>query len=637
MKIKNFIVLVVMFVFIGVFAANSLADSSMVEISFKVGDSVLNINGNDVKVQTPYVENGATLVPVAVISQAFGADVKWNASERSVNISYGDTKIKLVINNKTAYVNGTPSVLLKAPAIKNNVTMVPLTFISENFGADVTYDKKTKQINVSKVIAGDKSIKDFSLILKKTTKSKIGDSYYKWSMNLPKELRISDRSFDGTFTTFNSLDDSYAITVGIFDKEDDTLDTLMASVREDLGEDYTLVSQGKKVKNGQEYSKTVYKGDGVIDVRYYIKGDRVFKITLYMEEYDKYIGSSVYTDIVDSFATDYVQNSSIEDLSDISKEGFRKYEDKKLKFSMNVYPEWFKADNENTPNVVEFYSKPGSIEDYYDSLHIDMYSAESGFTADDWAKKLIKDMEDDINPDFYKVLKQEDGEINGVKCEKVYYTQKVAGMDIYSCDVFIVGKKYKYNVYYHIKSETYNDKKKLSEIENALNSFKFTEPDTAKIGELMDPNYAEDKDSTVMRQSTKNKWAVNLPVSWIADSESNNDEEILYGSGMKAFGMAVRDGVSMEAYISDSDEEIAKRLKLGSLKDSKKEVLKEKGTDVYKYVSTQVYGKENIHVENYVVSKNDHLYIITLSIPEANLSEKNKKLFSDIWQSMKFE
>ncbi len=161
MKIKNFAFLVVMFVFIGIFTVNSLAESTTVEISFKVGDSVLKINGEDVKVEKPYVENGTTLVPVAVIARAFGADVKWNADERSVNISYGDTEIKLVIDKKRVYVNGTSSELLKAPTIKNNVTMVPLRFISENFGADVTYDNKTKEIFVSKVIAGDKSIKDF--------------------------------------------------------------------------------------------------------------------------------------------------------------------------------------------------------------------------------------------------------------------------------------------------------------------------------------------------------------------------------------------------------------------------------------------------------------------------------------------
>ncbi|HEY9062203.1 MAG TPA: copper amine oxidase N-terminal domain-containing protein [Pseudobacteroides sp.] len=636
MKIKNFITFVVLFVFIGIFANHASADSSTVEISFKVGDSVLKINGKDVKVQTPYVENGTTLVPVAVITQAFGADVKWNAAEKSVNITYGETLIKLVINDKTAYVNGTKSVLLKAPVIKNSVTMVPLAFISENFGADVSYEKNTKQITVSKVIAGDKSIKDYSLILKKTTKSKIGDSYYKWSMNLPKELRIADRNFDGTFTAFDALDESYSISVGIFDKDDDSLDTLMASLREDLSE-YTLVSQSKKTKDGQEYSKTVYKGDQVIDVRYYIKGERVFKVTLYMDEYEKYIESSVYTDIVDSFTADYVENSSTEDLSDISKEGYRKYEDKKLKFSMNVSPEWFKLDNEKTPNVVEFYNGSKSNEDFNDSLNIDMYSTESGFTADDWVKKLLKDMEERYNPKYYNILKQEDGEISGAKCKKVFYTQKIGGDNIYSCDIFIVGKKYRYNVYYHIKSETYNNSKKLAEIENALSSFKFTEPDASKIGELMNPRDAEDNVSTINRQSTKYKWAVNLPVSWTADSINNNEDKVSYSLNMRSFSMIIVDEVPIDNFIAYLDDDFDKKLKVGTLKTTNKQILDEKGTKVYKYSSSRALGKEIIWIDSYILSKNGHLYVIDLTIPEAYLSEKNSKVLFDIWQSLKFE
>lgn len=51
-------------------------DAQKVEISFKVGDSTLMINGSPVTVQTPYVAGeGTTLVPLRVISEAFGAVV----------------------------------------------------------------------------------------------------------------------------------------------------------------------------------------------------------------------------------------------------------------------------------------------------------------------------------------------------------------------------------------------------------------------------------------------------------------------------------------------------------------------------------------------------------------------------------
>ena len=47
-----------------------------VEIAFNVGDSILKINGIETEVETPYVtENNTTLVPLRVITEAFGAKV----------------------------------------------------------------------------------------------------------------------------------------------------------------------------------------------------------------------------------------------------------------------------------------------------------------------------------------------------------------------------------------------------------------------------------------------------------------------------------------------------------------------------------------------------------------------------------
>ncbi len=57
--------------------ADAAADGK-VEISFKVGDSILNINGVPTEVETPYVAGeGTTLVPLRVITEDLGAKVDW--------------------------------------------------------------------------------------------------------------------------------------------------------------------------------------------------------------------------------------------------------------------------------------------------------------------------------------------------------------------------------------------------------------------------------------------------------------------------------------------------------------------------------------------------------------------------------
>ena len=223
-----------------------------IEISFKVGDEILKINGKDVKVQKPFVVNGVTLVPVRVITEAFGAEVDWNGEEKSVLLKYDSVNIKLFIGSKTAIVNGIETTLLEAPVLKDGTTMVPLRFITENFGADVTYIEETKEIVVVKEIAGVNSIKDFGLILKKTTKERIGDSYYNWSISFPKQLEIEYRSFDGTVNRFCAKDDSYILWIIIRKHNGETIDSLHSEMLEDIS-NYTILSQGKfKNEDGDE-------------------------------------------------------------------------------------------------------------------------------------------------------------------------------------------------------------------------------------------------------------------------------------------------------------------------------------------------------------------------------------------------
>ena len=148
---KLFALIFVILLFAFSFTCFSAALSEKVEIAFKVGDSTLVINGEEKTVETPYVVGeGVTLVPVRVITEAFGAEVGWEAADKKVILAYEDTEINLWIGKANAVVNGSEKELLSAPELSNNVTMVPLRFISENFGAEVGYDADTKGITITK-------------------------------------------------------------------------------------------------------------------------------------------------------------------------------------------------------------------------------------------------------------------------------------------------------------------------------------------------------------------------------------------------------------------------------------------------------------------------------------------------------
>lgn len=98
----------------------------------------LAVNGSIIKTeQDPYIENGVTFVPVRFLSEAIGADVSWDG--KNVYIDKADTSIKLTVGSKTAYLNGKKQILSSAAHIKNDRTYIPVRNICEMLGAEVSW------------------------------------------------------------------------------------------------------------------------------------------------------------------------------------------------------------------------------------------------------------------------------------------------------------------------------------------------------------------------------------------------------------------------------------------------------------------------------------------------------------------
>lgn len=126
-----------------------------VEVILTVGKNEVIVNGEKKTIEAPpYIKNGRTMVPVRVISEAFGADVGWNDKTKEVTIRYKDKNIILKIGSPYALVNGTQTPIdrdnLKVvPEITNGRTFVPIRFISETFGAKVEWNDVTQQIRIT--------------------------------------------------------------------------------------------------------------------------------------------------------------------------------------------------------------------------------------------------------------------------------------------------------------------------------------------------------------------------------------------------------------------------------------------------------------------------------------------------------
>ena len=207
--------------FAAVQAEESKAELQKVEITFSIGDSQISVNGEMVEYVAPYVVNDTTLVPVRLITESFGADVGWNEELQQATVTYGGVEIILTIGSKVAQVNGDDVELLTAPEVTNDRTMLPLRFITETFGADVGWEEETQRVTVVKEITNSNSIKDYAMILKRSHKEYVGDSYSDWSIKRTSEYQLSDRSFDGYENYFVSGSREASFAVGFFEKEED--------------------------------------------------------------------------------------------------------------------------------------------------------------------------------------------------------------------------------------------------------------------------------------------------------------------------------------------------------------------------------------------------------------------------------
>ncbi len=96
----------------------------------------------------PVIENDYTLVPIRFLFEQMGAEVTWNQDTQTATVSQDNTTITFLIDDTEASVNG-QAVRMKVPArLINGKTMVPVRFLSEELGYTVDWDGENRIITI---------------------------------------------------------------------------------------------------------------------------------------------------------------------------------------------------------------------------------------------------------------------------------------------------------------------------------------------------------------------------------------------------------------------------------------------------------------------------------------------------------
>lgn len=117
----------------------------------------------------PISQNGTVLVPLRVITERLGANVKWEPKKGTITIKSDYDNIVLTIGSKIAKVNGEIKYLEVAPRTIKGTTMVPIRFIAENFHTDsevetarVKWDSSTQSVLVNSDASATAKLQDIS-------------------------------------------------------------------------------------------------------------------------------------------------------------------------------------------------------------------------------------------------------------------------------------------------------------------------------------------------------------------------------------------------------------------------------------------------------------------------------------------
>ena len=586
-------------------------EAERVEIGLRVGEQTININGEEITAEAPYIAgDGVTLVPVRVISEAFGAEVEWDEAERGIKISYSSVTVSMWLGSTVAEINGIAQQLEYPPELTGEgVTMVPLRFISESFGAVVSYDEQTQTISV---ILGGSGGDDG--IISGISESRIGDAYFGWMMDNPTGLTMNYRSANGMNTSFSYMGSYIEVSISRKDENYD-FDRDFAAAKASFKDAMGSLVYAEKNADKSNMSFVARDSENQMFVEAYVTDD-YFMVITGMTSDDE--ATSGVRGLIRSFVP-YFDDADTYDVSGL-EDGKRKYELEDIEMKLELPPGWTKHSAEGELSRYLFRRSDGKSDD--SSIIIEVYSKNAANVRNaSWLSAHdLSQNKKTANPEvcsFSGLVPKTYNSFSGYE-----YTSDVKGTvesDRFQKDVFFDMGGYVYNISFFMRNgET------ESEIDEILNSITVSAPDAEKLGNLMRAGFEYDDG---YYKASDDDMTVTLPYSFEADS--------LYGSGYMDTLTGVEISANGYAYFEDFD---------GFGKSATEYVRK---ADIIKAPAIEtIDGKEcctcttrsgAYYIEFYAVNTEKGYYDFAVRYPELMYSEANRERVRSIITSAEFK
>ncbi|WP_179037331.1 copper amine oxidase N-terminal domain-containing protein [Paenibacillus sp. URB8-2] len=480
------------------------AEKETLLLTLKLGSKQAKANGQVIAIAEPFSENGSVMVPLGVFKKAFGSGVSLG-NDDVVKVTYGPHTGAMTIGGTIAWKDGQKVKLTAPPRMVNGVLMVPLRFVAGVIGAKISAGSGGSIVVALSASNSRGDRLPESGIDSEAGKTKVGNSYYKWSMLYPAGLIIGDSGGEEGVSSFISADIGYYLEVHVAPQAaapdaDELLEQLVRS-SEDSGE--VVLDRGIFPQAAVPYARIISKdpAGALWEGRGYYANGRLYQLYLTDDNAVNYKDFVKYTGLLDSFRPFFDdKDSSIRDLSTV-RNGLRSAGSDDYGISLQVPAAW-SIDNRH----LVYGSKAGSY------LKLIISSAPPASTLDSWGEELrLKDAELFV-PEAYHEQGVMATEISGApaRVREVRYNYGGGWMTEYQ--VLLLKNGYRYYAEYAAPAGQEEDKAKFGAV---LTSVKI-DFDTVKenFGRLEQNDYPSLKNKTVTKTSKIYGYAIDMPRLW---------------------------------------------------------------------------------------------------------------------------
>ena len=609
----------------------------------------MSANGITLSGQKPYLSENILYIPMKAVLETMGADIE-TATDGTIKVTFREEAAEIKVGSKDFILNQVKNILPAPPMLSGNTVMIPLDFLKLCFDVNATYDNRNGKAVIT--LKDDGALSDLSFLTGSITTSKAGNSYFGWSIALPRGSRVAVQSFHSKKIQFENEHFGLSLEVGVECNEEQTLQQYYDRITEDPYSilDTELMDSMISLDSNPQFIELLYTDsyEEAVYERIYKKGSNFFHaIVISYDEANPALlkNNKVVKTMLDSFSLMYKGNTA--DTADLSKVNFglvgysnyifsetagKKY----LSWEMNVLPEWDLESVGSNPFNSRFI---GNTDEY---IGVELGKAENEADVDTIGKKLMNLYTKNFNTEYYHLISSGAGQAAGYKSYNLQYEVK-SGSNRYGYDErLILLNGLVYDITFRAPLEAFE--KEHERFTKMLDTFKPSEKDSGKIlNELQksDFNLSKNrlgKDETAVAYENKvYKWKLMMPGNWQKNSTPGQSFESFYNKFAGAVIMVEASALKgIDA--SKTDQERFLSMKISDKLSEKPvksytEQVQNRTITVKQYRIDDAESETFADVNYYIFDEGSYRYCFMTTIPDLTSSEFNLNSLKLIWNS----